>query len=230
MRTLIFALLLSLVIPLSQQELSEAERLYQAGQYQGSVRAYLLSLHQHPEQRDNIRFNLAQAYLRMDSLNQALLLFEQVISPDDPHLASLAANNAAVVRLRQGRYPEALEGFRRSLVFDDQNEIARYNFELLSKRMQPPPQDPFPPEAEPPSDLPPAPEIDEETYRNIIQQLQKRSLSGLNDRGRPVGNDTITVQEAERLLEALDQQDLQFIQQLRKIMLSSPRPQGKQEW
>lgn len=230
MRTLIVVVLLSLGIPLSQKELSEAERLYHAGQYQGSVKAYLLSLRQHPEQRAYIRFNLAQAYLRMDSLGRALLLFEQVNEPNDPELVSLAANNAAVIRLRQGRYPEALEGFRRALVLDDENDIARYNFELLSKRMQPPPIDSIPPDNQPPDELPPAPDIDEETYRNIIQQLQKRSIPGLNDRGKPVGNDTITVKEAERLLKALDNQDLQFIQQLRKIPLSSPRPRGHRNW
>ncbi len=230
MRILIVAILLSLGIPLSQTELREGERLYHAGQYQGSVRAYLLSLRQHPDQRAYVRFNLAQAYLRMDSLGQALLLLEQINEPNDPALMSLAANNAAVIRLRQGRYPESLEGFRRALVLDDENEIARYNFELVSKRMQPPPSDSIPPGTPPPDELPPAPEIDEETYRSIIQQLQKRSIPGLNDRGKPVGNDTITVQEAERLLEALDEQDLQFIQQLRKIPLSSPRPRGQRNW
>lgn len=230
MRLLVLLTLLSLGFPLQQSPLREAHRLYQAGQYQASVKAYLLSLRAYPDQGALIRFNLAQAYLRMDSLDQALRLFQRLTNAQQPEMASQAANNAAVIQVRQGRYPEALRGFRRALIFDDGNETARYNFELLSKRMQPPPQDSLPPDQQSPPEAPSRPEIDEETFRNIIEQLQRNHTLGADDRGRPVGNDTISLDEARRLLERLEQQDMQFIQQLRKVPLSSPRPKTRQQW
>jgi tetratricopeptide (TPR) repeat protein len=231
MRLILILTVLAIGGPLNESTLSEAQRLYQAGQYQASANAYLLSLSQHPDMSSQIRFNLGQAYLRMDSIEQALMLFDQVSDPRERKIASQAANNAAVIRVRQGNYPEALQGFRRALVFNDQNETARYNFELLSKRMQPPPMDTLPPQAnDDPQKVPPPPLLDEETFRQIIQNLQKSNQLGADDRGMPVGNDTISVADAQRLLKALNDQDMQFIQQLRKVPVAAPRPKGQKEW
>lgn len=234
MRFGILVILLSVFPALESGDLQEAYQSYLTGQYDQSVKLHLLNLRSNPKEAEFIRFNIAQSYLRLDSLERALLLYEQVNDVRNARLASQAANNAGVILIRQGRYPDALKMLRRALVYDDQNDMARYNFELLSKRMQPPPT---PEDTTPPPVLPPTSQeqdmsnsLNDDIYQKLIKQLNGEGFSPNEDRGRPVGNDTISVVRAKQLLRAMSKQDVQFIQQLRKVSVASTRPKGRHDW
>jgi len=212
--------------------LLEAYRYYETGQFDRSAETYLLSLRENPELASEIRFNVAQAYMRMDSLERALMLFEQLDNSRQGDLAASASNNAGIILVQMGRYPEALEAFRRALIFDETHEIARFNFELLSKRLRqdaPPP--PLPQEDKPDESNLLPPDMDEQALQQILKQLQDRSSSVDEDKGRPLmPGDTLNREAALRILRALSDQDVQYVQQLRRVYIQPNRPRQSRGW
>ncbi|MEM9987543.1 MAG: tetratricopeptide repeat protein, partial [Bacteroidota bacterium] len=207
MRIWVMAILLS-TLPGTTSLLQEGVDQFDAGQFQSSAETFTYGISQHPELQQALRYNIAQAYLRLDSLSQAQTFFEQAFAaPNQPELASHASNHLGVILVRKGQYAPALEYFRRALILDANNEQARYNYELLSKRMLPPSpdEDPFDsPESDPP------PEIDDETLQELIQQFNNQGRNNLSDQGIRLG-DTLSLAEALRLLNKLEEQPVQFL-------------------
>jgi tetratricopeptide (TPR) repeat protein len=234
MRLLILSVLLTVMPRVGGGVLSEAEQQYLAGQYASSAKSYLYSLSQYPQHARPIRYNISLAYLRMDSLDQAFNYLEQAaISGGDRGLSSQATNHAGVILVRKGQYPKALDYFRRALIFDPSNEMARYNYELLSKRMLPPPgqsgpQDP--PGHDPDDPQPSPPDIDQETYEQLIREIQRQAWVNPNDQGIPMGDDTLTRAEALKVLEKMNAQPIQFLQQLRKKPIATPSTNDNPRW
>lgn len=215
-------------LPGTTSLLQEGIDQFDAGQFQSSAETFTYGISQHPELQQALRYNIAQAYLRLDSLNQAQTFFEQAFTaPNHPELASQASNHLGVILVRKGQYAPALEYFRRALILDANNEQARYNYELLSKRMLPPSSEEDPPSDSPESD--PPPEIDDETLQELIQQFNNQGRNHLSDQGIRLG-DTLSLAEALKLLNKLDQQPVQFLQQLQKRPISSPHTSNKPRW
>lgn len=232
MRTLLLVILLS-TLPGNSPPLQEAVGFFYAGQYQASIESFLFSLSEHPERSTEIRYNLGQSYLKLDSLDRSVAYFDQVsMVTDHAELSARAANQAGVIMVRKGQYGKALEYFHRALVMDEGNERARWNYELLSKRMQPPPpQDPPSGEDQDDEDdsLPPQSDLDPETLSQLLSQLRNRGELAASDQGRQI-RDTLSLEEALQVLQSMEAQPVQFLQQLRKKPISVPRSYNKPRW
>ncbi|MBX3101248.1 MAG: hypothetical protein KF690_01930 [Bacteroidetes bacterium] len=111
-------------------------------------------------------FNQALDLLAQDSLSAAAQRLQALLPGLPPEQRAVGHNNLAYMLLRQvsaQSNPEetrrleqqAYAHLRRALSLNPDNEVARYNYELLMQRMQqPPPQTPPPPN---PEDQPPPP-------------------------------------------------------------------------
>ncbi|MEL6675647.1 MAG: tetratricopeptide repeat protein [Bacteroidota bacterium] len=229
-------ILLMLGFGSSDGPLDRARQLFSEQKYEQSLAAYWEAYENYPNKVEEIRFNLGQCYLRMDSLDQALDMFLQVLTPLYPEIASQASNNIGVIRLERQAPKEALASFRDALVFNPKNETARYNYELLRRRLgvlNPPPKEQQPEEEDTPPDAGNPPPLPDQvdlpgSVRRLLAEIRRRRNQQRreDDKGVPV-SDTLSLQEALLFMRHLRMNETQFLQQLRKSPSLPPKRKEK---
>lgn len=232
-------LVLLLIVGPEAGVLDRARAYLAASDWTAAIAQYELALEQYPQERPAIHFNMALAYEQMEAREQALEHYRLAIKPQHAQLAARASNNLGTLLAEDRQFQDALQAFRDALTYDEANETARYNYELLMRLLnpdadapQPPPPPPSdgeseeegdaPPEAQPPSSRPPG--------RTRQQRGRYRRPPGTEDAGAII-MDTIPLNEARRLLEQMQQNEIKFLQQLKKFPSAPlPRKDDKKDW
>lgn len=139
-RVLLFTLLL---IPASWKKIGERNRAiveaseaYASTDFEESVRQHLNLISFHELTGPDVRFNLALSYQYNGQEEDAIKSYTELVSSSNRTLASFAANQIGVLEGRESNYKEALAYFKTSLIKDPTNEMARYNYELLSRWLE----------------------------------------------------------------------------------------------
>jgi tetratricopeptide (TPR) repeat protein len=217
--------------------LEEAEKAWQSSNYPEAVRLYREALDAYPARSQAVRYNLGITYLALDSAEKAYLFFQLATEGENATVAALASNQNGLILAGRGEIREALLAFRQALVFDPDLEEARFNYELLRKRLrdesEPPPpsqQTPPPPGQQPPSSAKPPPARQE--YQRLLQELRlRRQLLNLSsDRGSSASLDTLPLPAARQLLDEMRQRPTQFVQQIRKSPAAPARREDRPDW
>ena len=249
MRTLMIIWVFLLGLGGGDQTLETAYGHFDAGEYPESLRFFREALRIYPENAASIYFNMAQCMIRLDSLDQAQAYFRLAVQPKEPQLASLAYNNIGILEVEQLHFQDALEAFRNAMIQDPDNEVARRNYELLKRQLQNQQEKQQPntnseeeqEEEDSPDDQnassppqatnnPPPASIGE--YQELIERLTRRNRPSGNtdDQPLPQSLDTISMEQAQQLLEKMQQEDVQFLQQLRKSPVAPAKKEGKPDW
>ena len=220
--------------------LRRAEQAFLTGGYQESIDAYLLAIQAYPLRSQDIRYNIAQCYERMDSTDRALVYYHQSVNTRNPELAACASNQIGLILLRQEKLRQALSAWKQALKYDPDNEVARYNYELLLKRLKPEAEDlQAPPDARPPGEMGelegdalPIPEAERQERRQRIAQWLKqfRQAPATDDAARPTFADTLSIGQAREVLDAMREDETKFLQQLRKTAPNANRPKERPDW
>lgn len=116
--------------------IKEAERLYAETQFEESVRQHLVLIEEFDLNSDEVRFNLALSYQNNGQEADAQKTFSGLLNSSHEILPSFAANQIGVLHGIEKEYEEALEYFKTALIKNQDNENARYNYELLSRWME----------------------------------------------------------------------------------------------
>lgn len=209
--------------------LREAWSHYQGDDYQRSIASYLEALRHYPEESTRIYYNLGLCFLRIDSLGQAVNFFQRSAGGNDRGTASLASNQMGVIMAGLLRNKDALGHFRRALIQDPGNEVARYNYEMLKRRIgDQDNSDPFDdPEGDDESKNPLSDKELEEILREITQGVY--SVGG-QDLLAPSSLDSLPLPVAKRLLEERRKAETQFIQQLKKAPVKLKNKDKNPDW
>jgi tetratricopeptide (TPR) repeat protein len=147
----------------------------------------------------------------MDSVSQAANLYQRIQHDLAPRQLSQALNHLGMHSYRQENRERALALFRQALQASPANRAARYNFELLKRRMQ---QDPPPP---PPKPKPrPAP-------RSPKARPTEKAGARLNMPPLPLP-------QARQELRRMRKEQPQFIQELKKEAAQSQGYSNKPQW
>lgn len=221
--------------------LKQAREHFVAKKYEASISAYRKAMATYPLRSREIRYNIAQCYEQIDSLDRALEFYHQSVNVRNPELASKASNQIGILLLKQEKSRQALSAWKQALKYDPKNETARYNYELLLKRMKPEMdsqaeapanQSPDPEEAEEDGENNPLPNVDrEERRRKIAQWLrQYQRPPSRNDQAKPNQNDTLLLEDARLILDAMRENETKFLQQLRKTAVNKTRPKERPDW
>lgn len=135
---ILFSILL--LLPASWMQIGErnkaieqAERYYAETKFEDAVRQHLLLISDFDLNSEEVRFNLALSYQNNGQEADAEKTYTDLISSSHPILPSFAANQVGVLQGREEKYEEALASFKTALLKNPGNEIARYNYELLSR-------------------------------------------------------------------------------------------------
>ncbi|NWG16632.1 MAG: VWA domain-containing protein [Chloroflexi bacterium] len=194
-------LLALLVMVLAGCDVNPSERigaggdLYRRGDYLGAVEAFQLAQAVAPDQPEAY-YNAASALARSGQLRRAVAALEQAIRFADAELAAKAYYNLGNVYFEMSRFPEAIGAYQDALRLNPADEEARYNLELALRRAAPPAVTPVSETPAPPPDAP--------------------SPTGTAPVPPPPAG-PLTVEDAEQLLDAVQNQQQTLGDYLRKL-------------
>lgn len=208
-----YLLILIFLIPLKgEYPWQEANTLYKQKKFQQASKQFQRYGEEYPTYLGYLSYQAGLCELMQDSLKQAQWLFQQSTINTDPTLKSLAYNALGYIFIKQEKYEEALNYWKLSLKENPYNDFARYNYELCLRRKE--------------KNLPPPKNNQDMNSRN---QKKSKNSSKHQDKGDEIGIQQLGLNEVENILEAMENQEKKFIQQLRKRNKTSKAYDGS-EW
>ncbi len=115
---------------------TEARKAFASGDYKTAIEKYRyltdsLSIHE-----DEVKLNLANAYFQENDTTNAFSSYQNLVGSSDIAIRSKANQQLGVLNNRQGKFEEALANFKQSIKADPANRDARYNYEMLKKKLE----------------------------------------------------------------------------------------------
>ncbi|WP_064197118.1 MULTISPECIES: hypothetical protein [Emticicia] len=148
------------------------------------------------------RLNLAHAYFKINDTLRALEEYRKLVRLNDVEISTVAMIQVGVIETMRGDSISALELFKIALQKDDRNKVARYNYELLRKKIpQTPPKNSQ------------SPTSDNENKTNTAAEAEKsEEKKDILDSMTP---EKMSKEKALQLLESMKNSELQFAQKRR---------------
>lgn len=114
----------------------EAELAYKAGKYDEAVvhYSYLIDTLQVEDERATLNFG--HAYYQMGNREMAQAQYQKLVLSDDPALKSIAYQQLGALSNDPKTLEKALSYFKESIKSDPSNQDARYNYELVKKKLK----------------------------------------------------------------------------------------------
>lgn len=114
----------------------EAREAYVAGDYKTAISKYRILIDSLHAGEDEVMLNLANAYFNANDTAQALSGYQSVVGSPKADIRSRAQQQLGIMNHRAGRLEEALENFKQAIKADPNNRDARYNYEMLKKKLE----------------------------------------------------------------------------------------------
>ena len=115
---------------------SAAEEAFKRGDYSTAVKHYQFLVDSLGVHEDEVILNLANAsYLAKDTAS-AFNHYQSVTASVKPDIRSKAFQQLGIMANKQGRAEEALKLFKQSIKAEPANDAARYNYEMLKKKLE----------------------------------------------------------------------------------------------
>lgn len=114
---------------------SQAKELFISGNYKGAIERYRYLIDSLGVNEDEVFLNLANSYyLEKDTAN-AFSTYQGLASSIENSISSKANQQLGVMENKKGKADEALSYFKKAIKTDPSNEDARYNYEMLKKKL-----------------------------------------------------------------------------------------------
>lgn len=133
-------LIILLLIPSSwtriaeeNQAIEQAERAFKSAEFDNSVRAHLVLLNDFDIRTPQVNFNLGLSYQLNGQEAEAQRTYTEIVNSPAYKIASYSSNQNGVIYGREDKYQEALQSFRLALIRNPENDVARYNYEMLAR-------------------------------------------------------------------------------------------------
>lgn len=239
-------IILSLIfisLPGQNPLIEEAQQQFEAERYAACIGTYQQALKAYPEQKSTIRYNMAQVYRLMDSTDLALQYYALASGGGkNPEIASKASNNSGLLLLNRKQTQAALNAFKDAMRQDPANTEARHNYELLAiriqqaaKQKQNQPQQPslsdlINEELQEDNEDPEQKERDERLLKHLKRRWKhypKVSTENVPQRRK---SKPLSMEQARQLLDGMRENELNYLQQLRKSPSESDQKDGKPTW
>jgi tetratricopeptide (TPR) repeat protein len=113
----------------------EARQAYSAGDYKKAIQTYRYLADSLGVAEDEITYNLANAYYLTKDTANAQSYYATASQSDKPYIRSRAEQQLGMMANRTGKQEIALNHFKQAVKADPQNDDARYNYEMLKKKL-----------------------------------------------------------------------------------------------
>jgi tetratricopeptide (TPR) repeat protein len=134
-KTLIVLFLLLSIAPGVRDLVGDGNRYYAEGEYEEALEKYQNAQVNAPQSMV-IRFNLADALIQLQRVEESLNELSRVVASGDSALASMASYNAAKVMTDSGDLEAGISGYVNSLRLNPDDGDAKHNLELLLRKLQ----------------------------------------------------------------------------------------------
>ncbi len=115
---------------------SQAKEAYQKGDFKTAVTKYRSLLDSLGVTEEQVQLNLANAYFQLNDTTNTALTYQPLTQSTDRAIRSIAHQQLGVLSNRANKYEEALASFKQALKADPTNEDARYNYEMVKKKLE----------------------------------------------------------------------------------------------
>lgn len=114
---------------------TEARKAYMDGDYQKAVSVYTYLTDTLDVREDEVMVNLANAYFQVKDTANAISVYQSLTASPKSHIRSKAQQQLGILHHRQGKLEEALANFKEAIKADNANVDAKYNYEMLKKKL-----------------------------------------------------------------------------------------------
>ena len=115
---------------------SDAKKAYLAGDFKTAIEKYTYLVDSIGVKEDEVMMNLANSYFHLNDTARAISSFQPLTMSQNPKLKSIANQQLGVLSNREGKFEEALNYFKQSLKANPANDDARFNYELIKKKLE----------------------------------------------------------------------------------------------
>jgi Ca-activated chloride channel homolog len=115
---------------------SEAKKAYLKNDFKAAVKTYRYLLDSLHVREDEVMLNLASAYYNLKDTANALSQYQSLTQSPKNYLRSKAQQQLGLIADQQGKPEEALNHFKQAIKSDLSNQEARYNYELVKKKLE----------------------------------------------------------------------------------------------
>jgi tetratricopeptide (TPR) repeat protein len=115
---------------------NEARKAFNTGDFQTAASKYQILKDSLSVNEDEINLNLAHAYYQLSDSAQAISTYQEATASLDKTIRSKANQQLGIINNQQGKFEEALNNFKQAIKADPNNMDARYNYEMLKKKLE----------------------------------------------------------------------------------------------
>ncbi len=115
---------------------SEAKKAYLGGDYKTAVEKYKYLIDSIGVNEDEVLLNLANSYFELQDTSHLANAYLPLTQSSNLKIKSVANQQLGVSANRQEKFEEALNYFKQALKADPTNEDARFNYELVKKKLE----------------------------------------------------------------------------------------------
>jgi len=114
----------------------EAREAYTSGDYKTAISKFKYLIDSLGVQEDAINLNLANAYYQLKDTANAQTAYQMLTGSRESMVRSKAQHQLGIMSHQQGKLEEALEHFKQAIKADPANQDARYNYEMVKKKLE----------------------------------------------------------------------------------------------
>jgi tetratricopeptide (TPR) repeat protein len=115
---------------------SEAKEAYAKKDFAKAIEKYRYLVDSLNVNEEEIKLNLANAYFESNDTLNSFQSYQPLTLSSNNRIKSIAEQQLGVLANRQGKFEEALAHFKQSLKADPTNNDARFNYEMVKKKLE----------------------------------------------------------------------------------------------
>ncbi len=113
----------------------EARQAYLSGDYKNAITKYKLLIDSLEVTDEGVKLNLANAHFKAKDTTASIQGYQSLIDSKNKSISSRAYQQLGILDNREGKFEQALNYFKQSIKADPANDEARYNYEMLKKKL-----------------------------------------------------------------------------------------------
>ncbi|UZR94257.1 tetratricopeptide repeat protein [Chondrinema litorale] len=113
-----------------------AQEAYENNDYKAAAESYQYLVDSMGVMESEVLLNLAHCYFQTDDQTKASQYYKSLADSKDPQVKSVALQQLGVINANKKDYQKALEDFKDALKANPRNEDARYDYELVKRKLE----------------------------------------------------------------------------------------------